>query len=334
MSGPYENADDFDFSLPPELIATRPPERRGDSRMLVVDRNNGTIDHRHFSDLEAFVGTQAGDLLVLNDTRVVPARFYSDDGRVELLRIGASSPELWTCLVRPGKRLRLGAKLQIGGTTGTVVGISAEDGSRLVEWDGPVDVETHGHLALPPYMGREEETSDRERYQTVYAAAPGAVAAPTAGLHFTPDLLERLPHTFVTLHVGVGTFQPVRVERLSEHRMHREQFHLGEEAARAIAAASRVIAVGTTVVRVLEHAARLIGGRNLAAGSGETEIFLRPPCPFFAIDALVTNFHLPKSTLLMLVSAFAGKDLIEEAYRQAIAKHYRFYSYGDCMLIL
>ena len=281
-------------------------------------------------------------------TRVVAARLVgrrtATGGRWEGLFLEVDASGCWRVLSKTRGKLQPGETVTIEGESPKdalvlTMLVKHNDGAWAARPSSDADwrvlLESVGRVPLPPYIrGGEMTPADRETYQTMFADEPGAVAAPTAGLHFTPDLLERLPHTFVTLHVGVGTFQPVRVERLSEHRMHREQFHLGEEAARAIAAASRVIAVGTTVVRVLEHAARLIGGRNLAAGSGETEIFLRPPCPFFAIDALVTNFHLPKSTLLMLVSAFAGKDLIEEAYRQAIAKHYRFYSYGDCMLIL
>lgn len=335
MTPGLENTADFDFTLPPELIASRPPERRGDSRLLVVDRRARVISHRHFSELEALVGRQPGDLFVFNDTRVVPARFHSNDGRVELLRLDAASPTLWKCFVRPGKRMRVGAQIVVGDATGTVRGIlEQEEGARLIEWDRAVDEESHGHLALPPYMGRGDDEGDRERYQTVFAAAPGAIAAPTAGLHFTPDLVSRLPHVFLTLHVGAGTFQPVRVERLEDHSMHRERFEVSPATARAVAGAGRVIAVGTTVVRVLEHCARIAGGRQLNPGQGDTAIFLRPPCDFLAVDALVTNFHLPRSTLLMLVSAFAGKDLIDEAYRQAVAERYRFYSYGDGMLIL
>lgn len=322
---------DFDYALPPELIAKHPlPERTG-SRMMVIHRDRGEIEHRHFADLPAFV--EPGDLFVFNDTRVVPARFFSNDGRIELLRVDSSNPLHWRCLVRPGKRMKVGRTVEVGTSTGTVVGID-ELGYRLIDWDHPVDEAAHGQLALPPYMDRGEEDADAERYQTVYAREEGAVAAPTAGLHFTPELIESLPHTFLTLHVGPGTFRPVQVEDPAEHRMHDEAFHLGEDAARRINAARRVLSVGTTVTRVLEHLGREAQGGPLASASGRTDIFIYPPYQFRVVDALLTNFHLPKSTLLMLVSALAGRDLILHAYQEAVRERYRFFSYGDCMLIV
>lgn len=320
---------DFDYDLPPELIAQHPPERRGDSRMLVLDRSAGSIEHRMFRDFPEYVNND--DLLVLNDTRVVPARFFSNDERMELLRTDVVGLNRWKCLVRPGKRLRLGKTIEIGESTGRVVEICEEGGERIIEFDEAPDEDTHGHLALPPYIDRPDESSDRERYQTVYAREAGAIAAPTAGLHFSDEMLSSLPHDFVTLHVGIGTFRPVSVEDVSEHKMHSERYSLGRETVERIRNAGRTIAVGTTVVRVLESCA---AGGELVAGRGETDIFIRPPYDFRAVDALLTNFHLPKSTLLMLVSALAGRDLVFEAYRQAVAERYRFFSYGDCMLVI
>lgn len=322
--------DDFDYELPPGLIAQHPPERRDASRMMVVNRESGTIEHRQFREFPQFV--EVGDLLVLNDTRVTPARFYSNDGRIELLKLDARSPTIWKCLVKPGKRMKIGRTVEIGDATGTVREILPEGGERIIEFDREIDEEAIGHLALPPYIGRPDESTDRERYQTVYAKESGAIAAPTAGLHFTEELLANLPHAFVTLHVGLGTFRPVSVENVEEHHMHRERFSLSAETANAIKRAERVIAIGTTVVRVLEHGA--IAGPTLSAQTGETEIFIYPPYEFKIVGGLLTNFHLPKSTLLMLVSALAGKELMFEAYRQAVEERYRFFSYGDCMLIL
>ncbi len=320
---------DFDYALPPELIASEPLADRAASRMMVVHRDSSTIEHRSFRDLPSYL--RDGDLLVLNDTRVVPARFFSNNGSKELLRLNVLAPTRWRCMVKPGKKLRVGHHIEIGDATGTVLEIT-ENGDRIIEFDRPVDEAKHGHLALPPYMEREERTDDKERYQTVFAKHEGSIAAPTAGLHFTPELLQTLPHAFVTLHVGIGTFQPVKVECLDEHVMHSERYSLSADAAAKINAATRVIAVGTTATRVLESIAKKHG--RLIADSGETDIFLYPPCEFKVVDALLTNFHLPKSTLLMLVSAFAGKALIMRAYEEAIRERYRFYSYGDCMLIL
>ncbi len=321
--------DEFNYALPPELIATHPPESRDAARMLVVDRSAGTITHHHFSDILDFL--QPGDLAVLNNTRVVPARFYSNDKRIELLRINPLTPSRWQCMVKPGKRMRLGDSIANGEATGEVIEI-LENGHRILVFDQPVDEAAHGHLALPPYLNREDEPVDQERYQTVYAREEGAIAAPTAGLHFTESILQRLPHTHVTLHVGAGTFQPVKVDDITQHVMHAESFEIGPAACGAIAEAERVLAVGTTVVRVLEHCASL--GLPLQPLRGETDIFIYPPYTFQVVDCLLTNFHLPKSTLLMLVSAFATKELILEAYAEAVAQRYRFFSYGDCMLIL
>lgn len=321
---------DFDYHLPEELIADRPAPHREDSRMLVVHRSTGLIEHRKFTDLLEYV--RPGDEFVMNNTKVVPARYFSNDGRIELVRASLHTDLLWKCLVRPGRKMKIGKTVSIGEATGTVESID-EEGYRLIRFDRPVDEETYGRLALPHYMNRESDPDDKERYQTVYARHEGAIAAPTAGLHFTPEILEQIPHSFVTLHVGVGTFRPVKVDRIEEHHMHTESFVLPEETARRIAAAQRVVAVGTTSVRVLEHLAAR-NGLPLSPAAGETDIFIYPPYEYKIVDALLTNFHLPQSTLLMLVSALAGRKLILEAYRQAVEQRYRFFSYGDCMLIL
>jgi S-adenosylmethionine:tRNA ribosyltransferase-isomerase len=321
---------DFDYHLPPELIASEPLPERSASRMLVVHRDRGVVEHRAFKDLPSFL--KPTDLLVLNNTRVVPARFFSNDGSREVLRVEPLSPTLWRCMVKPGKRFRIGHTVEIGDSTGTVREI-LENGDRVIEWTSPVDENKHGHLALPHYMGREDQPQDRERYQTVFSKAEGAIAAPTAGLHFTPEMLAKLPHSFVTLHVGVGTFQPVKVDKIEEHQMHSERYIVSPETAERVQQAGRVIAVGTTAMRTLETVARDHDGKIVPA-SGSTDIFIYPGFEFRAVGALLTNFHLPKSTLIMLVSAFAGKDLIMHAYEEAIRERYRFFSYGDCMLIL
>lgn len=321
---------EFDYPLPEELIADRPLPDRSASRMLVVHRDTGCIEHRRFRDILEYV--QPGDHFVLNDTKVVPARYFSNDGSIELVRAGLSHELLWKCLVRPGKKMKPGRTVQIGESVGTVESID-EEGYRYIRWDKPVDETTYGRLALPHYMNRESEPEDKERYQTVYAAHEGAIAAPTAGLHFTPEILAQIPHSFVTLHVGVGTFRPVKADLIEDHHMHRESFFMPEETSAALEAARRVVAVGTTSVRVLETLATR-HGRPLPPGYGETDIFIYPGYNYQITNALLTNFHLPQSTLIMLVCAFAGKELIMEAYRQAVALRYRFFSYGDCMLIL
>lgn len=320
---------DFDFVLPEELIASRPLKQRDASRMMVVDRRRGTVEHRMFRDFPAFVRPE--DLVVFNNVRVARARFFSTDGRIEILRLEAVTPQHWRCMVRPGKKMRQGHTVQIGGATGTVTGIM-EDGTRLIRWDQPVE-ERLGHLALPHYMQREDDTDDTERYQTVYAREDrsDAIAAPTAGLHFTPDLVAQLRHAFITLHVGPGTFQPVKAELLADHVMHTERYEIEPAAAEAVESSARRIAVGTTVTRVLEHCALTHG--HVTAHRGETGIFIHPGFRFQRVDALLTNFHLPKSTLFMLVCAFGGTDLLRHAYSEAVRERYRFYSYGDCMLI-
>lgn len=328
------NTRDYDYALPPELIASHPTEDRAASRMLVLDRATGRIAHRMFRDVSNFF--QPGDLWVFNDTRVIPARVICDDGQSEILCVDRISQTTWECLVRPGKRFKVGRSCGVGGIAGKVTAI-LENGDRIIEWDSPVDLDKYGKLALPGYMGRQQEAVDHDRYQTVYARHDGAVAAPTAGLHFTPEILAETPHAFLTLHVGVGTFRPVQVEDIRKHLMHSERYHLSAQAAEKINAATRVIAVGTTVARVLESVARdaPTGCRVAPRGaSGETNIFIHPPYEFRSIDGLLTNFHLPQSTLIMLVSALAGRDHVLHAYRHAVAERYRFYSYGDCMLVI
>lgn len=321
---------DYDYPLPVELIATRPLPNRQDSRMMVLHRREQQIEHRKFAELPEFM--TPGDLLVLNNTRVVNARRFSDDGKIEFLFLEKESAARWKCLVRPGRKMRVGAETVMDGTAVRVEEIRP-DGERIVSLERDVDPWKDGMVPLPPYLRRQGDDEDLERYQTVYADRPGAVAAPTAGLHFTRAMLETLPHTFITLHVGAGTFQPVKVENISEHRMHRETFSISDEAAAAINTAKRTVAVGTTAVRVLESAARDGDGRLLAQ-EGATDIFIHPPMEIRHADVLLTNFHLPHSTLLMLVSAFGGREFLLRAYAEAIRERYRFYSYGDCMLVV
>ena len=297
--------------------------------MMVLRRGAQTIEHRQFRELKTFL--QPGDLLVLNDTRVLPARRFSNDGAIEFLFLEHLGRRRWKCLVKPGRKMRLGAAATIDNATLQVEKITS-DGERIVVLDQDVDPYAKGSMPLPPYIGRENDVEDATRYQTVFAQAPGALAAPTAGLHFTPEILAEIPHAFVTLHVGPGTFLPVRSENVSEHRMHAEHFSISASAASAINSAKRIVAVGTTVVRVLESARGENG--KLIAQTGSTEIFIYPPYRFRVVDHLLTNFHLPRSTLLMLISAFAGREFLLRAYREAIRERYRFYSYGDCMLIL
>ncbi len=341
---------DYDYPLPEELIARQPAERRDASRMMVLHRAEQRIEHRMFADFPAFL--REGDLVVLNDTRVIPARAFSDDGKIELLflervdgralspkapnspagadasALSARAPHLWRCLVKPGRKMREGALVHVGGVAGVVRGIEP-DGERIVEFLEEVDLEKCGELPLPPYFERKPEAGDAERYQTVFAREAGAVAAPTAGLHFTPELLARIPHAFLTLHVGVGTFRPVQVDDITQHRMHSERFTMSGATAAACNAAQRIVAIGTTSARVLETL-----GRPFRGTTGSTAIFIHPPYAPKVVGALLTNFHLPKSTLLMLASAFAGREFTLRAYAEAIRERYRFYSYGDCMLIV
>ncbi|HEV2995012.1 MAG TPA: tRNA preQ1(34) S-adenosylmethionine ribosyltransferase-isomerase QueA [Chthoniobacterales bacterium] len=320
---------DYDYLLPEELIAQRPLPRRDDSRMMILDRGSGTIEHRQFRELKNFL--RDGDLLVLNDTRVLAARRASDDGRIDFLFLEKLGPARWKCLVKPGRKMRVGATAMIDNAILRVEEV-CPDGARIVLLDKAVDVYASGVMPLPPYIGRESDEEDASRYQTVFAQRPGAIAAPTAGLHFTPEILNEVPHAFVTLHVGTGTFRPVQSENILEHQMHPEWFSISPKAASQINQADRIVAVGTTTVRVLESAGR--EGGKLTAQTGSTDVFIHPPYRFQHIDLLFTNFHLPKSTLLMLVSAFAGREVVLHAYEKAIRERYRFYSYGDCMLIL
>ncbi len=320
---------DFDYHLPDELIASRPLQDRSASRMIVVHRKSGKIEHRMFADFPEYM--LPDDLLILNDTKVIPARLFSNNGEIEIVVTDRLSDTEWDCLVRPGKKMKVGCTIEIGDVLGTVVAIQ-ENGNRLIQWDKPLDIHKHGSLALPHYMGRDSDVTDLDRYQTTFAREEGAIAAPTAGLHFTTEMLAKLHHDFLTLHVGVGTFRPVKAEDIREHEMHSEKYTLTASTAEQINAAPRLTAVGTTVTRVLES----LGRENctLSASSGSTDIFIYPGYEFKIVDRLLTNFHLPMSTLIMLVSAFAGKDLIMEAYREAVTEKYRFYSYGDCMLII
>ena len=334
---------DFFFELPAHLIAQHPPEKRGDSRLLILDGNSGALRDAHFSDIADLL--RPNDLLVFNDTRVIPARLYArkpSGGKVEILieRIVDEHQALAHLRAsrspRPGSRVILDGHIEV-----TVVQRQGELFLLRFESDSPLlsILERYGHVPLPPYIARSDTRQDSERYQTVYARRPGAVAAPTAGLHFTENLLGELAargveQAFVTLHVGAGTFQPLRVERVEDHRMHAEIVEVSaavcEQVRAAKARGGRVIAVGTTVVRSLEAACR---GGEIEALRGETRVFIYPGYRFHCVDALITNFHLPESTLLMLVAAFAGYEHVMAAYRHAVAKEYRFFSYGDAMFI-
>ena len=359
---------DFDFYLPENLIAQEPLADRAASRMLALGRTTGAFRDALFRDLPAML--RAGDLLVLNDSRVIPARLFAHraglhaqqghetTGRVQVLLAEQLAEWEWKALVRPGRKVLTGEKLEFlphDAKTGRVsqgaqaelraeVIAHGEFGERTLRFEPVADffgvVERLGHMPLPPYIHREDRAGDRERYQTVYARERGSVAAPTAGLHFTPEILDAMRArgveiARVTLHVGLGTFQPVRVERVEEVRLHAERYTISEETATALHAARRegrrVVAAGTTTVRTLEHCARL--GAEFVPHSGSTSLFIAPGFEFRVVDALLTNFHLPQSTLLMLVSAFAGRESVLAAYRHAVEAGYRFFSYGDCMLI-
>jgi S-adenosylmethionine:tRNA ribosyltransferase-isomerase len=319
----------YDYHLPRELIAQRPLPQRDQSRMMVLRREARSIEHAEFTDLSKFI--RRDDLLVLNNSRVLPARHCSDDGTLEFLIVEKIAPARWKALVKPGRRFRAGAVTFIRGIRAVAAAIDQE-GLREIVLDEEIDLQSSGVMPLPPYITRPAEAEDVSRYQTVFASEDGSIAAPTAGLHFIPEMLRVLPHTFITLHVGVGTFRPVKSERILDHTMQEERFSISPEAAAAIKAAGRILAVGTTSVRVLESVYRQFG--DVRAVKGRTNIFIHPPFRFQVVDALVTNFHLPRSTLLMLVSAFAGRDFILRAYTEAVRQRYRFFSYGDCMLIL
>lgn len=339
---------DFDYELPAELIAQHPTERRDESRMMVLGRESGEYSLHGFKEIVEYF--RPGDCLVLNETRVIPARLWGHrptGGKVEAFMLEANKDGTWKCFLRPGRRLPPGERVELeqsqcGGFT--VVGKDAE-GTFTVRFDHE-DVlsilEHYGKIPLPPYISREPSAEDKERYQTVYAKVPGAVAAPTAGLHFTPEILDELERRGVRvarllLHVGAGTFKPVSCERIEDHKMHEESYVLSPECAEVIngthRAGGRVFCVGTTTVRVLETCAGEEAGQ-VVAGEGRTSIFLYPPKKPRVVDGLLTNFHLPQSTLLMLVCTFCEHEHVMRAYRHAVEERIRFFSYGDCMLLL
>ena len=364
---------EFDFYLPPELIAQQPLPDRAASRMLHLARDSGRFADRTFTELPQLL--RAGDLLVMNNTRVFPARLFghrsgshaqpvslknpaSRDylrGKVEVLLTRQSDVDLlvWEALVRPGRKITLGERIFFGGDEteaghrlAAEIVARGEFGERTLHFDPVPDIfaeiEQLGHVPLPPYISREDAPADRNRYQTVYARERGSVAAPTAGLHFTPEILGEIKERGVeiaeiTLHVGLGTFQPIHAERVEDHKLHRERYSISSEAAAAINTARaekrRIVAVGTTTVRTLEFAASVTSDARIDSGSGEADIFIYPGYKFRIVDAMLTNFHLPQSTLLMLVCGFAGKENILQAYEHAVKEKYRFFSYGDCMFI-
>lgn len=332
---------EFHYDLPKELIAQKPLERRDSSRLMVLDRSDSRIKEKVFGDMKEYL--KAGDCLVLNDTRVIPARLYgrrNTGGRVEIFLLDTDT-ETPRALVRPSKKIKEGEEIELeAGSAVTVLGKA--DVGRFVEFDSPLeDVLKNGHVPLPPYIDRDDTPGDAERYQTVYAKEKGATASPTAGLHFTEELLGAVREkgvnvAYVTLHTSYGTFAPVCEEEIEDHVMHSEYYSMTEESAevinRAKSSGGRVFAVGTTSTRVLETAASREG--EVTPQNGRTNLFIYPGYKFKMIDGIITNFHLPESTLLMLVSAFAGKDLIFKAYERAIEEKFRFFSYGDAMLII
>ena len=340
------NTADFDFHLPEELIAQTPLEKRDASKLLIVNRKTGEFQDRHFHSIIDML--EAGDALVMNDTRVLPARLYGQKeetgGHVELLLLKNTSGDEWEVLAKPAKRLKVGTRVSFGdGRLSAVVTEELTHGGRIVrfEYQGIFleVLESLGEMPLPPYI--HEKLDDRERYQTVYAKESGSAAAPTAGLHFTKELLAEIQAkgvhlVYLTLHVGLGTFRPVSVDNLDEHEMHSEFYQLSEEAAATLRSVKenggRVIAVGTTSIRTLETIGSKFDGQ-IQADSGWTNIFIKPGYEWKVVDAFSTNFHLPKSTLVMLVSAFAGRELVLDAYHHAIQEHYRFFSFGDAMFI-
>lgn len=336
--------ESYDYHLPPELIAQYPLAERSSSRLLHLDRASGRIKHLLFKDIVELL--HPGEVLVLNNSKVIPARLYGtkDNGtRIEILLLHELRDGLWKCMVHPGKRLKSAQQITFSPALKGWISLADQDGLREIEFakegDFWTELERIGHVPLPPYIRRDDITDDRVSYQTVYASTPGSVAAPTAGLHFTPQLLSTLKNKGVVvcelmLHVGIGTFLPVKVHRIDQHKMHSEYCTVSEEAARLInearRAGNRVIPVGSTALRALEsfyHDGKLI------AGSQWTDVFIYPGREIKVADALITNFHLPKSSLLMLISAFAGLELVKAAYQTAIEERYRFFSYGDAMLI-
>ena len=342
---------EFDYELPEELIAQMPADKRQNSRMLVMNRANHNIEHKHFYDIVDLI--EPGSLLVLNDTKVLPARLRGEKdtgAKIEIFLLKQTVEDCWDVLIKPSKRVKPGTVVKISDELSVEVLKRLEDDGEwsvklLFEGDVLDVLHRNGNIPLPPYIERkmpsdELKKLDFERYQTVYARDEGSVAAPTAGLHFTQEILKKLADKgveikYVTLNVGLGTFRPVKCENVLEHKMHSEAFEISEDTARAVTKAKKegrkIIAVGTTTVRTLETAYQQFG--EVKACHSASELFIYPPYEFKVVDNLITNFHLPKSTLLMLVSALAGKDFIFEAYREAIAQKYRFYSYGDCMYI-
>ena len=345
--------EDFDYELPEELIAQKPSERRDDARLLVVHRDTGQTEHKRFYDILDYL--KEGDCLVMNDSKVIPARLFgvkeNTGAKVEFLLIKRKEGDIWETMVRPGRRLKPGDVVIFSEEPLMKANIKdyGDDGTRIVEfeYDGLFmeRLEELGSMPLPPYIERAGDDSDKERYQTVYCREEGSVAAPTAGLHFTEEILKKAQEKgvetiYVTLHVGIGTFRPVKCENIEDHSMHFEEYHISEESAEKINRAKRegrrIISVGTTSTRTLESAAYYdegAGCMQVKSGDGYTGIFIYPGYEFKIIDSLITNFHLPKSTLLMLISALYDREKILDVYREAIEKRYRFFSYGDAMFI-
>lgn len=340
------NVSDFNYELPKELIAQDPLEKRSESRLMVLDKETGDITHKHFYDILEYVNE--GDCLVINNTRVIPARLYGSkegtDAAIEILLLKRIDADTWECLTKPGKKARVGARISFGDgiLVGEIIDI-VEEGNRLIrfEYDGIFEeiLDKLGEMPLPPYI--THKLQDKNRYQTVYAKYDGSAAAPTAGLHFTPELMEELRDkgiriAEVTLHVGLGTFRPVKVKNVLEHHMHSEYYEINEEACDIInstkESGGKVISVGTTSTRTIESAADENG--YLTPKKGNTDIFIYPGYDFKVIDSLITNFHLPESTLIMLVSALAGRENVLSAYEEAVKEKYRFFSFGDAMLIM
>ena len=338
---------DFDYALPEELIAQSPPASRGSSRLLVFEREAGTISHKEFTDILDFF--DKGDLLVFNDTKVIPARLFGrkeTGGKIEILLIREIKEDLWECMLKSSKGAKVGMNFSLGEGDDIIQAdvMEKKDGSVIVKLRSDIGVRETinkiGRMPLPPYVKRDATKEDEARYQTIYALKDGAVAAPTAGLHFTPELMKALDEkgvetAMITLHVGPGTFQPVRVDDLENHKMHSEHFQINKSVAKKInevkEKGGRVVAVGTTTVRTLESSN---DKGKVLPNEGETDIFVRPGSRFNIVDCMITNFHLPKSTLFMLVSAFAGTANMKKVYEEAVLEKYRFFSYGDAMLII
>jgi len=344
------NVTDFDYYLPEELIAQHPSDRRDHSRLLVADRKSGQIYHKHFSDIIGYL--DPGDCLVMNDSKVLPARLFGTragtGAKIEFLLTRHLEDDRWETLVRPGRKAKKGDRIIFTDDFQAVIEGTGEDGTRIVDFDYSgifmERLEELGKMPLPPYISRPAEEEDKERYQTVYARDEGSVAAPTAGLHFTKELLAEIEKkgvrtAYLTLHVGIGTFRPVKADKVEDHHMHFEEYHVSEKAADAInstrAAGGRIISVGTTSTRTMESAAVPDGngGWKLCSGTGRTDIFIYPGYKFKLTEGLITNFHLPKSTLIMLVSALYDREHILSIYETAVKEKYRFFSYGDAMFI-